>query len=63
MRNQSLPHDRPPVHTFAGCPSHELADLALELFTTNYGLDIDQAARRAFAEYPALLLYARQYDQ
>jgi hypothetical protein len=62
MRNQSLPQDRPLVHSFAGCPSHEIADLALEIFSAEYGIDIDQAARRAFAEYPALLVYAQQWD-
>ena len=53
---------QPFPYTFATCPNHDIADLALEIFTTTASLSLEDAGRRAFDLYPELVGYVQQRD-
>lgn len=50
------------MYSFAAMPTNELEALALEIFCTTEGCDIDQAARAAFGQYVDLVEFAAAWD-
>lgn len=61
--NPIIPNPPGEVKLFHICIDHELADLALELFSTTYGMDWQQAFEAARAMLSELIVYAYAWEE